>query len=90
MGCARVAHEGHRTAPGDAGGGTVMERPFEPALRPRQELARAWRPRLDREMTHDLVAGGVLAPVPAGGAVRRDRDDVDQRAAAHRIVHQMR
>ena len=56
----------------------VVQRPFLPALRHREELAHRLRPVPRRVMRQQFVALAVRAPAGLGPAVVDDRDDVDE------------
>ena len=84
----RAASPGRR--PSGRSGGRSYSAHFCQRSGTRQELARRLRPVPRREMREQFLARAVGAPAGLGPAVADDGDDVDQRAALHRIVHEMR
>src|SRR5439155_23103950 len=68
----------------------IEQRPFEPMPWQCDELARLVRPMLARKVRKDLLARAVLAPARLRKAIAGDRDDVNERTALDRIVHEMR
>src|SRR3974377_98517 len=68
----------------------VVERPLQPLLRSRDQIARLVGPGPAGEMSQDLAAVPGRRPAGALPDVVYDGDDVDQSVALYRIVHEMR
>ena len=67
----------------------VVQRPFQPAFRQRQEVAHRLSPVPGEKCAEQFVAVALRAPALLRPSVVHDGDDIDQLAALHRVVDEM-